>query len=644
MTAVDTRAPRPATSIGERKAVTMTTDTTTDTTTGPGHRSRGASGTPVADRHGPADDLLFPSRVAHWARTRPDAPACTYVDHSQEREGVERTWTYAALDHRARVLARAVSAHAGPGDRVAIVLPQGLDYLAAFLACQYAGVIGVPLHAPDIRQDNSKLTAVLADCAPAATLTEQPLAELVADLAEPGMPGSGTVLTVEEAGRGEPQDPRPLDPHAPAYLQYTSGSTRRPAGVVVTHDNLRVATAQLRSFTRLGTEETQVSWLPFFHDMGLVLGASMPLSAGAHGVYMAPYAFVHRPVRWLELISRHRARTSASPNFGLDFAVSRVTPEQREGLDLSSLRHVVNGAEPIRAASLHRFTDTYRPHGFDPAAHCPGYGLAEATLAVTLGSPQGGAVTGSFDRDALNAGKAVPVAQDTPGAVSLVACGQVWEQHVAVADPGSGEALADGAVGEVWVAGPNVCDGYWERPEETARTFGARLPAGSGTGGGFGAEGPVRTTATTRWLRTGDLGFLHDGQLYVTARLKDLIIVRGANHYPVDLESTVEAALPEARVGHVAAFSVDTPGTDGEGVVIVCELDARRARELDTAAALRTIRLAVQARHRIEVHDVVLTRQGKVPKTTSGKVQRRACRDRYLAGGLDPAVARHRTS
>ncbi|GAA3987434.1 fatty acyl-AMP ligase [Thermobifida alba] len=562
----------------------------------------------------------------HWAATRGDEPACTFVDYGTTREGVRHTLTYRELDTRAAAAAAALSRCAAPGDRVALLLPQGLDYIAAFLGCLYTGVIGIPLYAPDLRRSDTRLVSVYADCKPVGSITTTASLPALERLSE--QVDTGRVITTSDLAPA-PFDPVQQDQDEPSYLQYTSGSTRNPAGIEVTAANLWTSCAQINTFLSLKPGENIVSWLPFFHDMGLVLTVATPLAYGAHAVYFDPYSFVHRPVRWLKLVSEYRSTVTASPNFGLDFAVGRVPEEQRAGLDLSSLRALVNGAEPIREASLRRFSEVYSRYGFNPRAHLPGYGLAEATLPVTMQRVGKGADSRYFDRDALNTGRAVPVSKEEgqgQNAASLVGCGAPIFQEVRIVDPEQWTALPDGHVGEVWVHGPNVCRGYYGRAGETQETFEAEL-----------RDDPVKDR---HWLRTGDLGFVHEGQLYITSRLKDLLIIHGTNHYPVDIENTVEQALPPVRVGHVAAFAV-TPGEE-ERLVVVAELRADRIAGTDLPAAVAEVARSIRRTHEIDVYDVVLTRPGKIPKTTSGKLQRGACRDRYLAGEFTKALARLR--
>ncbi|MGQ4597919.1 AMP-binding protein [Nocardia sp. R6R-6] len=408
-----------------------------------------------------------------------------------------------------------------------------------------------------------------------------------------------------------------------AYLQYTSGSTKSPAGVRVTHQNLAAAVAQLRDALCASEDRPIVTWLPLFHDMGLILGLALPLALGVHGVTLAAAEFVKRPIRWLRALSDYGAGITGCPNFALTLAVSGTTPQERAGLDLSTLDVLLNGAEPVRAGALYEFTRTFSPHGFRHRAHTPGFGLAEATLAVTVCDPGAEPVWHHFDRAALAEGRAVALpagTRESHNGVALVGCGGPAGQEVCVVDPTTGMTLPAGRVGEIWVAGNNVGDGYFGRPDATEETFGATL-----------------AHADIRWLRTGDLGFQHEGQLYIAGRRKDVIVVDGRNHYPTDIETTVAACSPKIRPGHVTAFGHD----DGlrEDLVVIAELVTIAAAEpAELFALARRIRTVIASTHDVMPGTVLLVERGRIPKTSSGKLRRGECRARYLAGQLRPVA------
>nr|WP_232541942.1 fatty acyl-AMP ligase [Nocardia bovistercoris] len=539
------------------------------------------------------------------ARTRPDDPAFTALRY-RGAACSPHTLSYARLHGAASALARRLCAESQVGDRVAILCEQGLDYVIAFLACLYSGRVAVPLPQVTGARSTERIDSALADAGPRLLLVSA--ADSVTADALAGH--ASAILSPDPDAHAERPDIETTDL---AYLQYTSGSTKSPAGVRITHGNLIAGLTQLHAAVPVG-DRPIVTWLPFFHDMGLVLGLSLPLFRGVHGVTLSPQDFVKRPIRWPRACSDYRAGITASPNFGLSLVVSGTSEQERAGLDLSGLDAILNGAEHVRADALNDFTHTFTPHGFRHRAHTPGYGLAEATLAVTIADLEADPVTRRFDRTALNAGEAVPA--DT--GITLVACGFPVGQRVAVVDPERRVELPEGAVGEIWVSGPNVGAGYHGNPSASADTFGAVLTGDDG-----------------HWLRTGDLGFRHETGLYVTGRRKDLIVVDGRNHYPADIEATAVAAGAHLRAGYLTAFGHD----DGvrESLVIVAEL--HNADEAADAAAIAVcVRSAVADVHAVMPESVVMVAPGAIPRTSSGKVRRADCRALFDAGRL-PALA-----
>ncbi|MDQ7804457.1 fatty acyl-AMP ligase [Amycolatopsis sp. A133] len=552
--------------------------------------------------------------LRHWAATTPDAPALTFADFATDPAGRRRTLTWRQLAERVDAAAGALPVT--PGDRVAVLCPQGPDYVIGFLAAIAAGAIAVPLFDPGLPGHAGRLAAVLADCAPTAVVTTT--------AARPGVEeflgGDVTVVAVDRPGPARSWPAPAAATDDVAYLQYTSGSTRSPAGVVLTHANVLANVGQVvRGLGLDPAAATTVSWLPLFHDMGLVLGLITPLALGLRSVLMDPLAFVERPVRWLELLGDHAGSWSAAPNFAFHYCASRIREADRARLRLGRVAAIVNGAEPINPDVLDRFHTAFAAAGYRPEMTRPAYGLAEATVFVTTGPAAVPRVT-TFDRAALATGTARPAGDG----VRLVACGAPAGQLVALVDPDTAVVLPDGSVGEIWVHGPNVGEGYWQKPLDSTETFGARLAGGL-------PEGP--------WLRTGDLGVRLDGELYIAGRIKDLIIVDGRNHYPQDVEATAASADPAIRPGSVAAFAV--AGNDTEAVVVVAEhrahADLTEAAERALAAAIRRL---VSAAHGLALRDVLLVPPGRVPRTSSGKIARGACRDRYLAGDYGKALAR----
>ena len=532
-------------------------------------------------------------------------------------ETAEAHLTYGELDRRARGLAATLAREGiGDGARVLLLYPPGLDYVAAFFGCLYAGAVAVPAYPPRSRRPSARLQSIQESAGAKAVLsTAAVLAGLERQLPRrPGVLWQAAEGAEMERGAEEWRD-RQVGEEALAFLQYTSGSTAAPKGVMLRHSNLLANLEQIRlSFAQTPAERT-VIWLPPYHDMGLIGGILTPLYVGNPAILLSPVAFLQRPLRWLQAISRHRGTTSGGPNFAYDLCVEKIGPEEREKLDLSSWTLAFNGAEPVRAATLERFAAAFAPCGFRREAFLPCYGLAEGTLLAATVRRGAGATARAFAANELEHHRAVESGEGD--ARTLVGCGTPPEgARLRVVDPQSGEPCTPGTVGEVWIAGPAVAAGYWRLPEATAATFGARTADG---------DGP--------WLRTGDLGFLGAGdELFVTGRSKDLIILRGRNHYPQDVETTVERSHPALRPGCGAAFAVET---DGEERLVVVQEVRREHREDDPDEMVAAIRRAIADEHEVQVHAVVLLRPATISKTTSGKIQRSLCRARYLDGTLE---------
>ena len=537
--------------------------------------------------------------------------------------------TYGELDGKARAIARHVVENGLAGERVLLLYPPGLGFVTAFLGCLYAGVVAVPAYPPRRRRPEDRLGSIARDCRPAGCLGTTALVARRGALAE-AVPELRDVSWLDSEAIGDDAgdwDPPEIAPETPAFLQYTSGSTAAPKGVMVTHGNLLHNEAMIAQAFEQSPESVVVGWLPLYHDMGLIGNVLQPLYQGACCVLMSPAAFLQRPVRWLRAISRYGATTSGGPDFAYALCTRRISEQECEGLDLSSWRVAFSGAEPVRAGTLERFAERFAPWGFSSEVFFPCYGLAEATLLVCGGGVEHRAASLSLDSAALEAHAVKEVSEkegvETKGpreaSRRLVSCGRpASRQEVAIVDPETRRTCPQGRVGEIWVRGPSVAGGYWGRPELTEEVFQARL-AGSG-------DGP--------FLRTGDLGFLRDGELYVTGRIKDLIILRGRNLYPQDVEATAERSHPDLRPACGAAFSVEA--ADEERLVVVHEVSRRAA---DPGAVCEAIRQAVAQEHEARVDDVVLVREATIPKTSSGKIRRRACRDAYLAGELRTVVS-----
>ncbi|WP_231964211.1 fatty acyl-AMP ligase [Mycobacterium sp. E2699] len=567
-----------------------------------------------------------------------DSPAYRFLDYSHDQDGrvVELTWN--ELWSRVCAIGSRLQQVTQPGDRVAILAPQGLDYVAGFFAAIHAGNVAIPLFAPTLAGHGERLAAVLADGRPAAVLTTTAAAESVRTFirtlpphARPRMIAVDAVPATLAATFTDPiRDTDDL-----AYLQYTSGSTRTPAGVEITHRAVYTNAMQMILHGGLNTDVQCVSWLPLYHDMGLMM-IVFTAYFGAHVTLMDPMAFLRRPYRWIKQlgIAATRGRTmAAAPNFAFELTAQRGLPPRGDDLDLSNVVCLLNGSEPVSMSAIEQFTKAFAPYGLPATVVKPSYGMAEATLSVASIASDAAASAIFLDREQLGAGRAVVVDPSASGALSLVSCGQpILEQWAVIADP-DGAEVPDGTVGEIWLHGNNVGRGYFGREEETRRVFGNKLRSRLDVGSH--AEGAPDNGS---WLATGDLGVYVDGELYLTGRIKDLIIIDGRNHYPHDIETTVSEASPAIRTGYVAAFSVPAeavsslPGSSGSGeqVVVVAERAAGAGRDLGPIA--ETVRAAISRHHQIRVADVRLVAAGAIPRTTSGKLARNACRAEYLEG------------
>ncbi|HEU4433459.1 MAG TPA: amino acid adenylation domain-containing protein, partial [Pyrinomonadaceae bacterium] len=530
--------------------------------------------------------------------------------------------TYGELDSRARRIAAVLQQISKPGERVLLLYPPGLGYVSAFFGCLYAQLIAVPAYPPDpsrFSRSLPRLRAIVEDSRSTIALTTDPIlnrARVLFD--ESPLLKSMNWMSVDAVEETIADDWRelPVSDEALAFLQYTSGSTGKPKGVMLTHRNLLHNAGLVYHGVEHTPTDSYVSWLPTFHDMGFMAGILQPLYAGIPVVSMSPVAFLQQPFLWLQAISRYRATTSGGPNFAYDLCTHKITPEQRATLDLSKWTVAFNGAEPIRHDTLKRFAKVFAPCGFRAESFYPCYGLAEATLIVTGSRKTAPPVVKRLDARALENNSIAEAAPDDKSARPLVGCGHVLlEQKVVVVNPETLRQCSHNEVGEIWIAGDSVAQGYWSNPDETESTFKARLADT--------AEGP--------FLRTGDLGCLTGGELYITGRLKDLIIIRGRNHYPQDIELTAERSDRSLRPGCGAAFSVDDGGA--ERLVIVQEINYREDPDVDDVIA--KIREAVAAEHELETAAVLLIKPGRIPKTTSGKIQRRACRAAFLEGTFE---------
>lgn len=558
------------------------------------------------------------SLVALLARRAADhADDRAYVFVS-DRGAEEASLTFRQLHDAATAVASRLTAAAKPGDRAILVFPPGIEFMVAFFGCLMAGIIAVPMMMPRRNSARDASAAILVNCTPALALTTSAFA-LRSDLRERFAQENIRWIEVDLAEpAGATLDLREPAPDDIAFLQYTSGSTSDPKGVMVSHANLLANLEMIRIALGNSRQSTCVNWVPLYHDMGLILNALQTLYVGATCVLMAPNAFMQRPLGWLRAISHYGAEVACGPNFGFDLCVSRYRADQMQGVDLSSLRIALNGAEPVRADTIARFIETFAPHGLDPRAMYPAYGMAEATLLISGGRRGGGHVTRQVSRAALQA-HAAEAPANPDDAQLVVGCGRTLTgERIAIVDPESGQRLAADRVGEIWVSGANVTRAYWRNDAATREGLNAEIPSEDG-----------------RWLRTGDLGFLDvTGELFVTGRIKDLIIIRGINHYPQDIERTVQSLDGVLRKNCGAAFSV--PDENGEeSLVIVQEVERTARHTIDTAEIKGQVREAVADSHELSARHVALIRPGALPKTTSGKIQRKLARRLWLDGGFE---------
>ena len=568
----------------------------------------------------PVESLSTLTHLLRWrAVNQPEQLAYTFLPDG-ETEGIRLT--YEALDSQARAIAAMLQSFVASGERALLLFPSGVEFVAAFFGCLYAGVVAVPVYPPDPSRLNRTLPrfrAVANDAQPALALTTASLLPLVEKLGAQCRDLQPMRWLITDDISGEPgqewKEPA-LTGSTVAFLQYTSGSTSAPKGVMVSHANLLHNERVIKEACGHSERSTFVSWLPLYHDMGLIGTLLQPLYLGALGIIMPPPAFLQKPFRWLQAISRYKAATSGGPNFAYDLCVRKITPEQRATLDLSSWTTAFNGAEPVRPETLERFASAFADCGFRRETFFPCYGLAESTLIVSGSAREIPPIICTVQSAELEHNRVVQASAEGEAARTIVSCGHtLLGQKAIVVNPQDLIRCPPDRVGEIWVSGPSVTLGYWNRPEETEQTFNAYL---ADTG-----EGP--------FLRTGDLGFVRNGEVFVTGRLKDLIIIRGRNHYPQDIELTVEGCHKMLRPGCGAAFSIEAAGE--ERLVIVQEVDDRQRLDIDEI--IGAIRREVAEDHELQIYSIGLIKPGSIPKTTSGKIQRQACRDAFLDNGLE---------
>ncbi len=544
----------------------------------------------------------------------------TLYTYLKDGESQETRLTYCELERRARAIAAHLQFHISPGERVLLLYPPGTEFPTAFFGCLCAGMVAVPAYLPHSNQFLANLVATVADAGPTVALTMTSTLEAYRYTIDqtPGLMALKWIPTdtIPDDLANAWQEPL-LDADSLAVLQYTSGSTGSPKGVMVSHGNLLHNSSVIHAVFGYSSSSRGVFWLPPYHDMGLIGGILQPVYAGAEMILISPVHFIQKPLRWLMAISRYKATTSGGPNFAYDLCVRKITSEQKSELDLSSWEVAFNGAEPVRGETLHRFAAAFESCGFRKKAYLPCYGLAETTLIASGSHKNADPTFLHVDAQALKAGRIVLAAEDSDHSIELVGNGGVPpELEILIVDPEKQTPCERDTVGEIWIAGLSVAQGYWNQPEDSEQTFRARL-ADEGKG---------------HFLRTGDLGFIHADHLFVTGRRKDLIIIRGRNHYPQDIERTVERSHEALRPGCGAAFSVEV-GTE-ERLVVLQEIERRYIRKLDAEGVIGSIRQSVSREHEIQAYAVVLLKTASLPKTISGKIQRHLCREHFIQGNL----------
>jgi acyl-CoA synthetase (AMP-forming)/AMP-acid ligase II len=559
--------------------------------------------------------------LLQWrAKESPQGIAYIFLKDGQSDEV---SITYSELDRQARNIAVALREKVEPGGRVLINHLPGLDYIASFFGCLYASAVAVPVYPPRFNQKLDRLNSIALDAEPGAALTSKAVLEnmrpLFKDAGQLGHLRWVESDSCKEAGR-EAEWTRPeIDTDTLAFMQYTSGSTSDPKGVMLSHLNILSNSRAISEKFELTKEDRGVVWLPPYHDMGLIGGILVPLYNGFPVVLMSPYTFLQRPYYWLQAVSKYKATCTGGPNFAYDLCVKRIGDEKLAQLDLSSVRIAFCGAEPIRASVIHDFADHFKGTGFRKEAFYPCYGLAEATLMVSGPKALTPAAIIAVDGESLETASHAHEVNPTEAVNfrQFVGCGSSPEGHcIRVVNPQSNQECPEGQIGEIWFSGPSVATGYWKRPELSEQVFHAQI---------LGQE------SVGDFLRTGDLGFTRNGQLFVTGRIKDLLIIRGKNIYPQDIEHTVERSHVGLKRGAGAAFSV--LDSDEEKLVIVQELD-RTARDTDLTEVIRAIRQSVLEHHGLNPHAVSLIKTNSIPLTSSGKIQRHAARKLFLRGEL----------
>ena len=536
------------------------------------------------------------------AKTHANKIAFTFIDDKSEATHI----SYQELHSSAQAIANSLKNIATPGDAIVLLLPQGLDYIKSFLGCLYAGIVAVPLYPPKNAKHSDRVLNVIENCRAVAALTTIEAQDFITEILAP-LPvfAVNTLLLPKKLS----EIPKP-ESDTLAFLQYTSGSTGHPKGVMVSHTNIVANLSSLQEATHCSSQDTFCNWLPLFHDLGLVNTLLLPIYLGAHSVLMSPARFIRRPLNWLEAISHYKASICGAPNFAFDHCISRIKADQLAHLDLSSWRIAFNAAEPIDPDTLIQFATTFEPAGFKKSALYPSYGMAEATVFIA-GSEPGHHIIQGFDTENLQNGKAVP--SNHAKATHLVASGKSQSFHsIKIVNPDSLTPLADNEIGEIWFAGKSVAQGYWGDADKTRATFGLRLPHDENA-----------------YLRTGDLGFCHNGYVYIAGRIKDILILKGRNYYPQDIEKMAHASVEGLQAGGAAAFEVN-----GQALLML-EVEPRAIKTFPFESACKIIAAKIFDYFDILLADIVFVRAGSLSKTSSGKIQRSRAQADYQQNRFD---------
>jgi fatty acid CoA ligase FadD28 len=577
------------------------------------------------DRDGKVTRVTAPSLpnvLRERASLQPNEKAVTFVDYEQDWDGVAETVTWSQLHRRSLNVAQEVRIHASAGDRAVILAPQGLNYIDAFFGALQSGLVAVPLSVPLGGASDERVSSVLRDASPSVILTTSAVAGAVAEYVEPQPDGPAPaviqvdLLDLDARNRSRVTSYTEGDT---AYLQYTSGSTRAPAGVMISYRNVLANFEQIMSayFAEHGKvappDTTFVSWLPFYHDMGLLLGICVPLLAGQHAVLTSPISFLARPARWPQLLASNSHAFTAAPNFAFEVAARKTSDEDMAGFDLGNVLAILNGSERVQAPTLKRFAERFARNGLPDTALRPSYGMAEATVYIATRKSGEPPRIVHFESEKLSDGQAQRC-EDT-GGTPLVSYGVAESPIVRIVNPDTNIECPTATVGEIWIHGENVGTGYWSKPQGTEQTFGAKL------------VNPSTRTPEGPWLRSGDLGFFFEGELFIIGRIKDLLIVYGRNHSPDDIEATIQMITR----GRSVAIAVPDDGI--EKLVAIVEFKNRPeagGEALDKLASVKNeVTSAISTSHGLSVSDLVLVAPGSIPITTSGKVRRRACVERY---------------